>query len=707
VLRTIVVLTATCLVSGTVAAQEASPARTLTAAEKSGRSIFQTRCAMCHVGQEPATELATESARRPATLGPVLSKTHASNESALRQKIAEGSRLMPGYKHALTDQEITEVIAFMKTLDQPLTRLFAARPGESALAVSEQGAADGLLTGTIKSASGTALEGVAVSAQRPGEPITTSVYTGADGRYFFPPMKAGKYSVWAQTIGLERAAAAADLGAKPARLDFTMTETVDIIDQLSGYQIMAALPEDTVAHRRGKVLLQKNCTYCHEVSTALRDRFDQAGWEAIILAMTNGFSRTPKPLTPAQKELAAYLTEMRGPGSSPMTPKVFRPKGEATLPVTYEYDVEFDEGGFSAHNGSDWRFGQASSAGGGGAIHDATLDWEGNLWFASNRASATRTVGRVDGKTGQTTSFGVPIGEGRMAQSHGIVLGPDGRVYFNASPRIAYLDGDLGIIDTRAQKVETARPPQGMTLVSGWLAADGKGNIWTASGNMKPPTGALRFDPRTKTFTQFKSPTAGLTYGIAGDKDGNGWWTGVNEDIMVYSDAAGAVHEIKLPPQPPAEYVKLGDFAEGEEIPQPGIGGKQSPRRPYADLNGTAVWVPNFYGNTLLRIDTRTKELKYYPVPYPAMNPYEAAVDSKHQVWVTFQNSDEMGRFDPNTAAWTIYSWPTKGMAQRQNHMLERDGVLQFVSASSPAHRVGRMVMRSERDLQSLRERVR
>ena len=89
------------------------------------------------------------------------------------------------------------------------------------------------------------------------------------------------------------------------------------------------------------------------------------------------------------------------------------------------------------------------------------------------------------------------------------------------------------------------------------------------------------------------------------------------------------------------------------------------------------------------------------------MNPYEAAVDSKHKVWVTFQNSDEMGRFDPDTGAWTMYSWPTKGMAQRQNHMLEKDGVLQFASASGVAHRVGRMVIRSERDVQALRERIR
>ena len=125
-----------------------------------------------------------------------------------------------------------------------------------ALTFSAQGAENGMLWGTVRSVSGAPLEGVAVSAQAPGEPITTSVYTGADGRYFFPPMKGSKYKVWAQAIALERAEATADLGSEPPRLDFTMKEATDIILQLSGYQIMAALPEDTVAHRRGKVLFQ-------------------------------------------------------------------------------------------------------------------------------------------------------------------------------------------------------------------------------------------------------------------------------------------------------------------------------------------------------------------------------------------------------------------------------------------------------------------
>lgn len=578
-----------------------------------------------------------------------------------------------------------------------------------ALSISAQGTKEGLLTGAITSASGAPLEGVAVSAQIEGEPITTSVYTGADGRYFFPPIKEGHYQVWAQAVGLERSESAADVTGGVKRLDFKMKETTDIIRQLSGYQAMAALPEDTKAHRRGKVLFQKMCTYCHESSTALRDRFDQHGWETIVSVMTTGFNPgNTKPLTAPQMELATYLTEMRGPGPSPMKPQVFRPKGEATLAAVYDYDVELEGGGYSAHNGSDWRYGQASSAGGNGSMHDAVVDDDGNFWFTVPASGGKRTVARVDRVTGKVTEFAVPIGAGpAIAKAHGIYRASNGLIYFNASPRIAYLDGTLGIIDPKTQKVESVAPPAGMTLVSGWLGGDSKGNVWTASGTMQRGA-ALRFDPRTRTFTQFLSPTAAMTYGVAGDSDGNGWWMGVNDDIIVHGNGAtGQTTEIQLPAQPPAEYVKPGDFDEGEVIPQQGIGGKQSPRRPYADLRGTALWIPNFYGNTVTHIDTRSKAVKYYPVPYPAMNPYEAAVDSRGRVWVTFQNSDELGRFDPASNAWTMYSYPTKGMAQRQNHLFEKNGVLEFVSASGPSHRVGRMVIRSAQDVQALREKVR
>ena len=106
------------------------PEVTVEAAKKSGRKIFQTRCAMCHVGQDPGTELAPDAPRSPRTLGPLLSKAQATNETTLRAKISNGGPRMPGYKYTFTDEQIDQVVAFLKTVERPLTMLATARPGE-------------------------------------------------------------------------------------------------------------------------------------------------------------------------------------------------------------------------------------------------------------------------------------------------------------------------------------------------------------------------------------------------------------------------------------------------------------------------------------------------------------------------------------------------------------------------------------------------
>jgi mono/diheme cytochrome c family protein len=131
VLRTCVVLAQIGVLSGTLYAQQAQSSPPLTEAEKSGRKIFQTRCAMCHVGQEPAVEMSSPNTeRRPATMGPLLSRANTTNEAALKQKIKDGSVKMPGYKYTLTDPQVDQVIAFMKTVDKPMTRLFTERAGQ-------------------------------------------------------------------------------------------------------------------------------------------------------------------------------------------------------------------------------------------------------------------------------------------------------------------------------------------------------------------------------------------------------------------------------------------------------------------------------------------------------------------------------------------------------------------------------------------------
>ena len=59
------------------------------------------------------------------------------------------------------------------------------------------------LMGTVKSADGKVMEGVAVSARAANQTFTTSVYTDKDGEYHFPQLANGSYKVWAQAVGFE------------------------------------------------------------------------------------------------------------------------------------------------------------------------------------------------------------------------------------------------------------------------------------------------------------------------------------------------------------------------------------------------------------------------------------------------------------------------------------------------------------------------
>jgi hypothetical protein len=74
-------------------------------------------------------------------------------------------------------------------------------------------AADHLLSGTVASAAGEKLGGATVSAKAQGSTITTSVYTDEQGGYYFPPLPAGKYTVWAQALAFEIAKGEVDLTA--------------------------------------------------------------------------------------------------------------------------------------------------------------------------------------------------------------------------------------------------------------------------------------------------------------------------------------------------------------------------------------------------------------------------------------------------------------------------------------------------------------
>src|SRR6202043_4113138 len=142
-------------------------------------------------------------------------------------------------------------------------------------------AADAILSGSIAAAAGDKMGGVTVSAKADGSTITTTVYTDASGGYYFPPLPAGHYHVWAQALSFATANAQLDLNANAAQ-NFTLAPLADVARQLPGDVFLASLPAATEHDQKMAHLVRNNCTSCHTPSYPLQHRFDAAGWAAII-----------------------------------------------------------------------------------------------------------------------------------------------------------------------------------------------------------------------------------------------------------------------------------------------------------------------------------------------------------------------------------------------------------------------------------------
>ena len=423
-----------------------------------------------------------------------------------------------------------------------------------------------------------------------------------------------------------------------------------------------------------------------------------------------------------KNDLSAYLAEMRGPGRSPMDFKPRpRPKGEAALAVFTEYDVPLDDdGGYGAavNDGSDWSLGTPSRNNGNRGIHDAQFDSDGNIWFAYTEPSYDRTVAKIDARSGKLTNIKVPGADELAAASHGITVDQEGILWFNAVVGSYYMKGGgsgggLARLDPATEKVDVFNPPGGMSGVGGTLDVDGRGNAWAAT-----KVGAIRFDPKTREFTEFKSVTLKSpdgevdTYGVTGDREGNGWWTQFKINLVDKGDIrSGKSEEIKLPPRPSrsdglltAEDRRM--YAHGVPIDNVSVPWAEGPRRLGADKNGDLVWMCDYWGNNLAKIDVHSMKVTMYQFPRPDVAPYDAVVDSRHNVWVNLTQAGSIAKFDPKTEKWTEFFLPTLGTETRHISILERNGRIQLGLPYSRVSKVARMEIRTEAELQALRNKV-
>ena len=592
------------------------------------------------------------------------------------------------------------------------------------LAATAASAADVVLSGAIASPSGEKLGGVTVSAKQDGTTITHSVYTDETGNYYFPPLPAGKYSIWAQALSFETAKGSVDLNATQHQnlVLRPMTDAEQRIRQLPSELLVAALPEETEDDARIKKIFTNNCTACHSPGYALQFRFDEAGWNKIInlMKVVPGSGVYPGPgakpnqiLEHNQKQLAAYLARARGPGETSMkfTPRP-RPTGEAARAVWTLYDLPLNPDAgigtkYNPNDGTDWSRGTTSKL--GELPHDGGMDHDGNLYYTSNNPNKLVTIGKVNAKTGEVKYLKVNAANGLAANAHGITRDAEGNFWFDVNPGRR----SLGKLDPKTEKITVYQTPQNMSPLGGavTLDVDGKGKIWASA-----PDGAVRFDPVEEKFTDFKSLTpysnpkgTGMTYGAAGDRDGNGWWAQMAMDTIGKGDiTTGKATEVKLPavkaemdrvkPEDRAFYDNFSELSFNTPVPW-----SQGPRRMGTDKNADVLWVGNSWGSTLARINTKTLETTIVPFPDRTMQPYHIAVDNNHNVWGNLWTSDQIVKYDPGSNKWTTFELPVRGTEIRHISLNERDGKTQVVVPVYRSSQMGVLTLRSEAELAALK----
>jgi virginiamycin B lyase len=472
--------------------------------------------------------------------------------------------------------------------------------------------------GIVKSANGVLLEGIMVQLIAQRNAIRTTVYSNADGRYEFPKLEPGTYTL---RIARPRefhpfVREKLEINGPDELADITLTRVTnaallpalpEIAAQMTGSEWLLSL-SGTGEEKR---LLTVNCNWCHSYQQIFRNRYDEHGWAQIVNRMTKGAGSPLINMNPRGRfndedtaKLVKWLASVRGPDSKdPPFVTLPRPQGRQTRVVITEYELPRLEL----------------------ATHDVWGDSKGNIWYSPHRSSY---IGRLDPKTGAVKEYHVPpVPNGVLPGTHWIYVDKNDIVWGseNWAHNIWRFDPKTEEFKRIPWQVkEPVNNPMG-----GNYAIDPDGFIWKARDRAVSKVDALTGN------TVLKYPTKKFpgTYGAAMSKDGRYYGGGAwpRDGVVVVDTKTGEVYE---PDSSPNSGPARGEFDPDNNYWGAGRGGM------------------------LVKFDTTTKRIYEYPLPTPYASLYTTNVDKNGEVWGGEMHAGRYFRFNPKTTQWTEYVLP-------------------------------------------------
>ncbi|HWG04323.1 MAG TPA: carboxypeptidase regulatory-like domain-containing protein [Beijerinckiaceae bacterium] len=508
-------------------------------------------------------------------------------------------------------------------------RLVAAGVLFVACALTSAGHAQ-TLTGSVSSAEEGAMEGVLVSAQQVGSPVTVTVVSDEHGRFRFPGgrLSAGHYTLRIRAEGYDLDGPnTAELGATPTDIAITLKRTADLAAQLTNTVGLMSMP-GTAEDKRPLI----ECMSCHTLERIVRSIYNAEAFFPVLKRMAQYANNTTQARVQSRvaerevhddlvRKLAAYLATVNLSTAQKSEPvwnyklqTLPRPQGRATHVVITEYDLPRKTI----------------------APHDVHTDAQGNVWYSN---FVENFLGELDPKTGTHREWAIPILKPDFPTGAlDLEADADGNLWLAMMFQAALAKFDIKTMTFKIFPVQPELNDSAMQLSMVMPRAAGvDGKVWT---NDVARQSIMRLDLKTGQYERLDPfsllPKGHLhaPYGMAAD-------AGNNLYFMDFGD----------------ENVGRVDAKTGESTIYPTPTPKSRPRRTMLDDRGR-LWFAEFAADKLAMFDTKTEKFKEWTVPTPHTYPYDVFKDRNGELWSGGMASDRVLRFDPQNERSVEYLLP-------------------------------------------------
>jgi streptogramin lyase len=482
------------------------------------------------------------------------------------------------------------------------------------------------LTGVVSSEDEGKMEGVVVTAMKPGSIVRVSVTSDAEGRYTFPGdrLDPGEYTISIRAVGYEIASStkATVEGEGTVTADIKLKKTENLAGQLTNAEWMMSIP-GTEEQKAGLL----NCVGCHTLERVVRSTHDSDEWTHVISRMM-GYGAVSQPVkpqpmldrsragTPEQyRKFADYLATINLSSVDHWQYELNtlpRPKGRDTRAIVTEYDMVRPTI----------------------EPHDILVDKEGSVWYTD---FGEMFIGKFDPKTLKLTEY--PIKKFKNNAPTGLLsieFDHAGKIWFDTM-----YQGSLGCLDPKTGEI-TYYPlapefnDDRVQLNFTGLHYEVDGKVWTKSVGTQH---IFRLDLASKKWERFH-PTdelpsvknAGI-YQVMADSNNNLWMAEFTEGHLGKIDAKTTqVTWYNMP----TEHARA--------------------RRMQID-DQDRVLVTEYRASKVALFDPKTEEFTEFALPQYTF-PYRANFDKNGELWASTMSTDRVVRLDPKTNITAQYLMP-------------------------------------------------